>query len=173
MDRLLSSIKLHGPDAAWPGPAAGGGVVLPLCRPALADLPEQLAVDDGSERRMRRKPEFHLTLFNRVQWQSVLACHGEPVAQAAFERLDWTLRADGRCWLVEDDGDASVVASLDAPALVALRRALALEPPTPHVTLYWHRSPDGIGLSGPAQWRQRVRGELAVDWVAGRGRLRD
>jgi hypothetical protein len=162
---------LHGPEARWPQPRRHGGLVLPLSSPALAALPDRLAVD-GSP--WPRKDEFHLTLLNAAQWASVQRAHALPTVQAAFARLDWKVRADGRYWLVRSPEHAgrTVIATVDAPALAAFRCALAtptfaLEAPRPHLTLYWAGAArGGIGLSGPQQWAERVLGELAIDWQA-------
>jgi hypothetical protein len=167
---LQSRATLHAAAARWPGIAGTGSVILDLPPAAIGSLPDLLDVDGLC---LRGKHEYHLTLFNAQEWRAVAAAHGEAMVRAVFERLDWRLHADGRFWLVQTQSRdaASVIATVQAPALDALRRAFSdgvLEPPTPHITLYWHGSPGGVGIAGPTQWRERVVGELSIDWSAGR-----
>lgn len=173
----LSGQLLHGPTARWRSPRTGAGLVLPLTADCLDALPATL---DTRETTLQRKHEFHLTLLNAAQWARARHAHGTSAVRAAFEQLDWRLRADGRYWWVQKAGVAggTLITGVDAPALAAFRAALAdatgaLEPPCPHVTLYWQGAARaGIGLSGPEQWETHVSGEASIDWAAGTAVIR-
>ena len=168
-DRLHRQ-PLHAAAACWPGTGARGALVLPL--PAVATVPLPPALDLGG-RRFERKAEFHLTLLAAREWRQARMALGEAAVRALFEALDWRLEGDGRYFRVQRGPAETIILDLHAPAAAAFRRGLAaagvaLPAATPHLTLFWHGDPVGIGISGPQQWRQRVRERLAIDWPAAR-----
>ncbi len=171
------SSVLHGASARWPGRGERGSLILPLADTAFERMPPTLSL---GELALQRKNEFHLTLLDREQAARLDAAAVRRLA-ARFERLDWSVRSRGHCWLARKPhagGHAlSVVLAVESAALATLRAELAaadtgIEPPCPHVTLYWLGDPAGIGLAGPSQWRERVLGELAIDWSRATARPR-
>lgn len=149
---------------AWPGLRPGRALLLPIGTAAFAGLPDTRVVDGMA---LARKREFHLTLLPTAMTAALAtALRALPVAVAArwrrerFAALDWRWRLTGEQWLVGRRGAGkpearSIVACVEQPAQAAFRESVAsllgtaLPAPFPHVTLYVHGDPVGIGLPDP------------------------
>ena len=153
----------------WPGFSVRGSLLLPLPQAAFQALPASFEGDGIS---LTRKPEFHVTLFDRAVGARLHAPQDGGAAAARlpalFATLDWRWRLTGERWLLleaKPGGPAhSVVELLDMPAFARLRTQAgellgeALPEAPAHVTLYVAGDPIGIGIDSVATFeRLRLR----------------
>lgn len=154
----------------WPGWTDEDTLILPL-----DDAPPASAVAIGG-RRFEPKGELHLTLVGTTLGRELRAVFGDRLDAAtrpAFKTLDWSPERTGVGALVERrsraaDGDtvASIVEMVELPALGYFHRWLGgllgreLPLPPPHVTLYTHGGPRGIGIPSARALKGLVRGRV-------------
>lgn len=154
---------------SWPGWTEDHTLVLPL-----DDAPPAAAVSvDGL--RFDPKKELHITLVGPelgAELHRVLGDRLESATRPAFDALDWSGARTGALWRIEHrireaDGKAgirsAIIEDVELPAMAFLHHWLGtllgrqLPVPPPHVTLYTHGSPRGIGLPTEARLRAHLR----------------
>lgn len=117
-----------------------GGVLLRL--PSLRIVPAL----EWSGRNFVAKREFHVTLLNRATAEH---SGGESIARAV-SGVNFEVRLLDEIWLVEEGSAAAIVRMCEVEGAAALYRALAVDRPPLHVTLYLSGTVRGIGLATSA-----------------------
>ncbi|MDW8478747.1 MAG: hypothetical protein RML12_01200 [Xanthomonadales bacterium] len=141
-----------------PRPSPRGSLILPLPPRAFPLAPAGVVLGG---RHFAPKSELHLTLLAADQLAALAARGLDPAALAALlAPLRFRFRWTRRPLLIERRGaeglEASVILPVRQPdqqrlrARLAARTGLALGSPFPHVTLYTHRCPEGIGVPSRA-----------------------
>lgn len=159
----------------WPGLRAGRALVLPLPTAAFAGLPPRRDVDGFV---LVRKREFHVTLLSSTDSARLADALAALPRMAARQwrreamAFDWRWRPSGEQWLLARGsgkrdalgGALSIAALLEQPAQARFRvlagelLGTPLPAPMPHVTLYVHGDPAGIGVPDlPTFHARRIR----------------
>lgn len=164
---------------AWPGWTDEHSLVLPL-----DDAPPTSAADvDGV--RFDPKKELHITLVGPelgAELHRVLGSRLEAATRPAFDALDWSGARTGALWRIEHrthdpHGKAgirsAIIEDVELPAMAYLHRWLGtllgrqLPVPPPHVTLYTHGDPRGIGLPTETRLRAHLRESIDPQTLGG------
>jgi len=149
--------RIH-PAIPWPGFRAERAFVLPLRAERMATPFGDRCEVDGIV--LRRKGEFHVTVFSREMSRAAAAAVGEPGLRALYEALHWAPLRTGRYALLHDTKSTdvgplacwSLIEHMELPAMRAFRAELAhalgrlFADPVPHVTHFVRGDPNGIGV---------------------------